>query len=150
VHGIGPRTAARLLAEFGCAADAFANLDRARAVLGGGIAQRLATDEARAVWELNCQVMTMRADVCLDLDLSAGRGVLPLPAHVVEQTFRAHNLIWSARDAVRVLAEVEPEALAAETVQVAEPGWWASYAPPRRLPPLPPRRPAAKQLSLFD
>jgi DNA polymerase-1 len=147
VRGIGPRTAARLLAEFGTAAAAFDDLDSVRDRIGAGAAARMAAPGARAAWELNCQVMTMHRDVELDLDLAAGPGVLPLPAAVVAGVFRGHNLTWSVGPAVRVLAEVEPGDLPAS--EPAEAMAW-SPRPARRLPPLPPRRPRIEQLSLFD
>jgi 5'-3' exonuclease len=151
VRGIGARSAARLLGEFGTAQAAFADLDGVRERVGAGIAARLAHADARPAWELNCQVMTMRTDIALGLDLAAGPGVLPLAAAVVADLFRAQNLIWSTGQAVRVLAEVEftelPPASATETA--AGDGWWRTRAA-HRLPKLAPRRPAVEQLSLFD
>jgi DNA polymerase-1 len=144
VRGIGPRTAARLLAEFGCAAAAFDDLDRVRRTIGAGYAKRLGCPEARAAFDLNCAVMAMRTDVPVDLDLAACPGALPLDGTVVDAVFRSHNLIWTAADAVRVLAEIEPDALPRTEPEVV--GWWPS-TPVRRLPAL---RPVAKQLSLFD
>jgi DNA polymerase-1 len=144
VRGIGPRTAARLLAEFGCAAAAFDDLDRVRRAIGAGFAARLGCPEARAAFDLNCAVMAMRTDVPIDLDLTCCAGALPLDGTTVDAVFRSHNLIWTAADAVRVLAEIEPDALSPVEPEVV--GWWPT-APVRRLPPL---RPTAKQLSLFD
>ncbi|WP_375482804.1 5'-3' exonuclease H3TH domain-containing protein [uncultured Jatrophihabitans sp.] len=156
VRGVGPKLAARLLGEFGSARAAFDDLDAVTARLGQGAARRMACDGAREAWELNCQVMTMHRDVELGLELAGGVGVLPLAADPVAAVFREHNLTWSAANAVRVLADVEP-ADAGETVTPAPayadaPGerrWWRTGAP-RRLPPLPPKRPAVEQLSLFD
>jgi DNA polymerase-1 len=149
VRGVGPRIAARLLAAFGSAAAAFDDLAAVRAQLGVGVAQRLTHPDARSAWELNCQVMAMRSDVCLDLDLRSGLGVLPLRADVVGAVFRARNLTWSAGQAVRILAEVEPEAVDVRPAVIDDDrGWWGSRAP-RRLPKLPDRRPVAEQLALF-
>ncbi len=154
VRGIGPRLAARLLAEFGTARAAFDDVDAVRERLGAGVATRLCADGARAAWERNCTVMTMRRDVALGLDLQAGPGVLPLPAAHVTRVFRGRNLTWSTGNAVRVLAEVEPIDVARPRVEEAitpiegAGGWWPAPAP-RRLPPLPARRPRAEQLSLF-
>jgi 5'-3' exonuclease len=147
VRGIGPHHAARLLTTFGCAAAAFDDLDGVRDKLGAGVAARLEHPDARAAWELNCTVMTMREDVPLELDLTAGVGVLPLQADVVDAVFRAQNLTWTAGQAVRVLAEGEPTrpAVAPPREEV-----WTAPSAPRRLPRLAPRRPAAQQLSLFD
>lgn len=151
VRGIGPRIAARVLAQFGTAVTAFDDLDGVRARLSPGVANRLAHPDARAAWELNCLVMTMHTDVRLDLDLGAGAGVLPLQADVVGSVFRALNLTWSAGQAVRVLAEVEPPEVDPPITigPDRDHRWWGSRAP-RRLPRLTPRRPAAEQLSLFD
>jgi DNA polymerase-1 len=149
VHGIGARTAARLLQEFGCAAAAFDDLDGVRSRLGGGVAARLAAADARAAWELNCQVMTMHADVPVALDLASGPGVLPLAAEAVDTVYRAQRLLWTVNEALCVLAGADPDRLERprETAWVDEP-LTGGYARPR-FPKLP-RRPAAAQLSLFD
>jgi DNA polymerase-1 len=148
VRGIGPRTATRLLREFGCARAAFDDLDRVRTALGGGVAARLAAPEARAAWELNCQVMAMRADVALELDLRDGPGVLPLPADAVSRAFYGQNLTWTAKDALRVLAELEPGALPRQPLPSWVDSWPTGGARPR-LPRLP-QRPQSAQLTLFD
>src|SRR6185295_17841272 len=75
VRGIGPKTAARLLAAFGTARAAFDDLAAVADALGTGVAARLAASEARRTWELNCRAMAMRADVAVDL--SGGIGALP-------------------------------------------------------------------------
>lgn len=145
VRGIGPHHATRLLTTFGSAAAAFDDLDGVRDKLGAGVAARLGHPEARAAWERNCSVMAMHDDLPLDLDLAAGAGVLPLQADIVDSVFRAQNLTWSAGQAVRVLADVEPTRPAvaprAET--------WTAGPAVRHLPRLAPRRPAVEQLSLF-
>jgi 5'-3' exonuclease len=145
VHGIGPRSAARLLQEFGTARAAFDDLDAVRVRLGAGVAGRLGTPAARAAWELNCQVMTMHADVPVE------PGVLPLAADTVASVFRAQQLIWTVNDALCVLADVDPERL--EQPRPPLPSW-VDAAPAggyqrERFPKLPPR-PMASQLSLFD
>lgn len=157
VRGVGPRTAARLLAEFGTAAAAFDDPAAVRERLGGGVANRLAAEGARAAWELNCQVMTMHDDVDLGLDLTGGPGVLPLPAGVVESVYRSYALTWGAGAAVRVLAETETDAGPTTPVVVDAPGasgasgapgsWWPTSAP-RRAPRLP-AKPKDEQLALF-
>ncbi|PZS28837.1 MAG: hypothetical protein DLM58_16500, partial [Pseudonocardiales bacterium] len=150
VRGIGRHHAARLLAEFGCAAAAFDDLDGVRTRLGAGVATRLAHPEARAAWELNCRVMAMHDDVALDLDLTTGAGVLPLRAEAVGSVFRAQNLTWTAGQAVRVLADVEHYEV--EPPPSVVPSWvsaWPAGGSPRRPPKLPPRRPVSEQLSLF-
>jgi 5'-3' exonuclease len=151
VRGIGPRTATRLLQEFGSARAAFDDLDGVRTKVGAGVAARLADPDARAAWELNCQVMTMHADVPLALDLTSGPGVLPLPAQAVGSVFRAQHLIWSVNEALCVLAEADPDR--PEQPHAPLPSWIdpapSSGYQPVRFPKLP-VRPAAAQLSLFD
>jgi DNA polymerase-1 len=152
VRGIGPRSAARLLCDFGEAAHAFDDLAGVRARLGAGIAARLSAPGARAAWELNCQVMTMHDDVLADLDVASGPGVLPLRSGPVGKVFRSQNLTWTVRDALRVLADVAPPEVAAPTTISSSwtDGWSGRSSVSRRLPKLPPRKPAAVQLSLFD
>jgi DNA polymerase-1 len=152
VRGIGPRTAARLLQEFGSAEAAFDDLAGVRSRLGTGVAARLGERDARAAWELNCQVMTMHADVPLLLDPSGGPGVLPLAADTVSRVFRSQQLVWTVNDAVCVLADAQPQRI--ERPRRPLPSW---IDPPVtsesfRRPPLPklPVQPVSAQLSLFD
>ena len=170
VRGIGPRLGARLLSHFGTARAAFDDLPAVRSALGAGVAARLAHPDARGAWELNCRVMAMHDDLDLDLMLGSGPGTLPLPAQDVASAFRRHRLTWSANQALRVLAEVEPDEVEVRYA-TATVGHLADHAPTgygrpgdgvragsygggssvaRRLPRLPPRRPRAEQLSLFD
>jgi DNA polymerase-1 len=150
VRGIGPRTAARLLAEFGSAAAAFDDLPAVRTRLGAGVAARLADPAARPAWELNCAVMALRTDVPISVDPVAGPGTLPLAADAVAEVFRAHQLVWTVSDALHALAGVVAPAPRehAPLPSWIDPGWGPSTRP--ALPKLPPRRPAAAQLSLFD
>jgi 5'-3' exonuclease len=152
VRGIGPRTAARLLQEFGGARAAFDDPETVRAKLGAGVATRLADPDARTAWELNCEVMAMYTDVAIELDLAAGAGVLPLRAEAVEPVFRAQQLVWSVNEAMCVLAHADPDRL--ERPRPSLPSWidggpsGGYHRAP--LPKLPPRRPEPAQLSLFD
>ena len=156
VRGVGPRTAARLLAQFGSAAAAFDDLEAVEQALGGGVARRLRDPAARAAWELNCQVMAMRNDIELALDLVAGPGQLPLPAAAVREVCERFGLTWTTKDALRALAGLDtadepapaPPRSFAMPWQRDEPGRYAASAP--RLPKLAPRRPQPAQLSLFD
>jgi len=139
VRGIGPKTASRLLAEFGTAEAAFddaaAGGTRCRAVLGETLARTLATDEARATWGLNRAVMTMHTDVPLGLDLAGGVGVLPLDPTMLHPVFARFEL--HAPGVVRALtgaATPVPRAVDAD----------ATWRPPRvhsaaRFAPLPPQ-----------
>ena len=148
VRGVGPRTAARLLAEFGSAAAVFDDLEGVAERVGAGVARRLAAPGAREAWQLNCQVMAMRHDLAVDLRLAGGPGVLPVPVGPVAEIYRAQNLTWTLRDALRVLADVEPDAPLPPRSQawVDEP---VAYRAPRRPPPLVAREPETAQLSLF-
>ncbi len=154
VPGIGPKTAARLLAEFGSARAAFDDAAgdgaRCRSVLGAATTRTLADPAARAVWELNCAVMEMVSDAPLGLDLEAGVGCLPLAHDAVRATFSRLEL--QVPSAVRALtgrsSDPEPVARPADVD--------ASWRPPARRPvrhrPLPkPRRPepAYVQETLF-
>jgi 5'-3' exonuclease len=151
VRGIGPRTAALLLCEFGTAATAFADLDAVRARLGAGVASRLGHPSARAIWERNCQVMAMDSGLDLDLHVSAGPGVLPLDAEQVDTVFRAHGLRWTSAQAVRVLADADPEMVRPpRAVSLPWIDGGTGGAGSRRLPKLRPRKPLLEQLSLFD
>lgn len=141
VRGIGPRSAARLLAEFGSAAAAFDAPDAVARRFGPGLASKLVADGARENWERNCQVMTMRRDVAVT------PRPLPLDADQVATTFRGQQLTWTVNDAVRVLAGVEAPPRQPPTWVDAS---WQGYSAPPRLPKLPPRKPAMAQLTLFD
>ena len=83
VRGIGPRTAARLLAEFGTAEAAFADLDAVRTAFGPAGPQARRPRRLRN-WQRNCQVMTMRRDVASNparcRSTPAGGSRLPGPA----------------------------------------------------------------------
>jgi DNA polymerase-1 len=152
VRGIGKHRAARLLAEFGTARAAFDDLDAVRERLGPGLAALLADPSARSRWETNCQVMAMRTDVCLDLALHDGPGVLPLDAARVAAVYGAHRLTWTTAQALCVLAHSEPAATPPVEAVMPLP-WlsgWSGSGGSRRLPKLEPRKPAMAQLSLFD
>ncbi|MCW2495492.1 5'-3' exonuclease H3TH domain-containing protein [Jatrophihabitans sp.] len=165
VRGIGPRSGAQLLAEFGSAQAAFDDLDGVRTRVGAGVAKRLAEPGAREAWALNCQIMTMRCDLELGLDLTADcTGTLPLDAEAVSSTFHSLNLTWSLSDALRTLAHVEP-ATPRPPRTIATPWASGSWSDPSRTfaegsrpghraartrPKAPPSRPKVQQLSLFD
>jgi len=143
VRGIGPRTAARLLGEFGSAQAAFDDLEAVRARVGNGVAARLSADGAREAWALNRQVMAMRADV------EVVAGPLPLAESAVAGVCAEQGLTFTTRNALRVLAGVESDGPVDVPVTT---GWVDRWPAPaaRRLPKLPPRKPRVEQLALFD
>ncbi len=174
VRGIGPKTAAKLLAALGSAQAAFDDLAaggaRVIAAIGSGAARRLAAPEAHSAWSLNCQVMAMRTDVELGLELSCGGvGVLPLEPSDIRRAYNGVKLIYSLPSALRILADASDEAdQAAEAVQALSSSTVKSTVPasrppveseapagffarPPRFPRLNPRpaAPAVQQLSLF-
>ncbi len=150
VPGIGPKTAARLLGEFGSARavfeDAAAGGARCRSVLGTATARTLAQPSARAVWEHNREVMAMVVDAPLGLDLQRGVGCLPLAEEAVHRCYTRLDL--HAPNAVRALTGEEPSLPRPADAD-------ASWRPPARRtlwrhPPLPRRpEPVSVQETLF-
>lgn len=137
VRGFGPKTAARLLAEFDTVEAAFEDAatggERCRAALGKALTATLASAEARAAFHLNRAVMTMRADVPLGLDLTAGVGRLPLAHAQVRQVFSRFDL--HTPSLVRSLTGAEtPEPRRADVDASWQPGRVRSAA---RFAPLP-------------
>ena len=110
VPGFGPKTAARLLVEFGSAREAFDDAAgggaRCRATLGPAAARALAAGSARETWERNRAAMTMVTDAPLGLDLGRGVGCLPLREEAVRVTFSGLEL--HVPGAVRALTGSEP------------------------------------------
>jgi len=145
VTGIGPKTAARLLAIFGTAAAAFADPAAVERELGAGVARRLAAGDARTNWTLNCEVMAQRCD--LDLDLRTNPGALPLAPDAVADVFGAHNLTWTTAQALRVLAGVETDERPPRPVPAWDPGHGRTW--PRTTTPKPTAAPVNPQLALF-
>ena len=147
VRGIGPKTAAMLLASLGSARAAFDDVagsgGRVADAIGVSRAERLRQPDARATWELNCQVMAMHDDIPLD----PGAGRLPLPVDAVCSAFAASQLTWTTSAAMRDLAGQESADAAREPERV-EPSWdWS--APRQRFGRLPKPAPTMEQLALF-
>jgi DNA polymerase-1 len=154
VPGIGPKTAARLLAEFGSAAEAFDDAARdgarCRSVLGAATTRTLADPSARAVWELNCAVMAMVTDAPLGLDLADGVGCLPLPDDAVRTTFARLEL--HVPSALRALTGTSEDPGPMPRAADVDASWRPPASRPVRHPALPkPRRPepAYVQETLF-
>jgi 5'-3' exonuclease len=163
VHGIGPKTAAKLLAAFGSARAAFDDIaaggTRVVEAIGAGAARRLAHPDARVAWELNCAVMAMHDDIGLGLDLdriSDSVGCLPLDPTAIRAAFAPHQPGWTIVDALRVLGgEAPPDsprsqfgsAAAHRDIERSTSGRPEAARRPIKLPPLPKK---IDQLSLFD
>ncbi len=134
VRGVGPKTAARLLATLGSAAAVFDDLAagaaRVTEAVGSAAAKRLAQPEARAAWELNCQVMRMHSDVELGLDITTGPGTLPLDPALVGAAFRAHELTWTTPAALQFLAYQDPPRRPVEHAWSSEAAGWSSESEP--------------------
>ncbi len=122
----------------------FAAVDRVESLMGAGVAGRLRADGAREAWQLNCQVMTMHRDVPVGLD-DPTHGSLPLAPALVAEVFGSFNLTWTAAQAVRVLADADPEE---HRPPRPEPQQW-TQAPRRRRWTPQPVRPRTEQLALF-
>jgi DNA polymerase-1 len=156
VRGVGPKTAAKLLATFDTAEALFADLDsggdRVRGLVGPGIAARLATTDARQAWRLNCEVMTFHAHIELALDLTGGPGVLPLAGDRVREAYRAQQLPATVPVALRALCHIEvegPEPVIADNLNWDPTAQWRARRP-RALPALPARKIVqTAQLALF-
>jgi hypothetical protein len=150
VNGIGPKTAAKLLTALGSARAAFDDIaaggSLVTAAIGAGATRRLAHEDARAAWELNCTVMTMHDDVALGLDLAGGPGCLPLAADAISAAFAPHQPGWTIVDALRVLCG-EQVAPRPQPVVVHSVSAFPSATRKIKLPPLPKK---IDQLSLFD
>jgi 5'-3' exonuclease len=142
VRGIGPKTAARLLAALGSARAAFDDPAAVAEALGTGVAARLAAPGAREAWELNCRVMAMHDDV--PVDLSGTAGAIPLPAAAVRACYGPLELPWTTAAALRALAHEESE----PPPPPVEPDWSPSPRGGRSLPRLPKRK-VSDQLALF-
>ncbi|GIG40712.1 5'-3' exonuclease [Cellulomonas phragmiteti] len=84
IRGIGEKTGVALLAAFGSVEAAFADVDtnegrRVAEVLGKACVKKLADPDGRAAFWQNVELMTMRTDVDLGMDLTAGTGPGLLP-----------------------------------------------------------------------
>jgi 5'-3' exonuclease len=151
VNGIGPKTAAKLLAALGSARAAFDDIAAGGTAVvdavGAGALRRLAHPDARPAWELNCAVMAMYDDLPLGLALDGGAGCLPLDPAAIRAAFAPHQPGWTIVDALRVLGrEVVVDAARPRPVPELDqvPSWSARKI---KLPPLPKK---IDQLSLFD
>lgn len=153
VRGIGPKTAARLLAAVGTARAAFDDLDLGGTLVadavGTTIARRLAEPGSRAAWALNCLVMAPQPGVELPPP-----GGWPLAAESVRQACKVLQMPATASRAVRVLAHhdapVGAEPTAWSRPAAVEVTRWSDGGR-MRFPALVGRQPAKEsaQLSLF-
>jgi 5'-3' exonuclease len=153
VRGFGPKTAQRLLARLGSVAQALDDLAtggaRVAEAVGPALAARLAEDSARQAWQLNCQVMAMRDDLDLGLDLASGPGVLPLDPAAVHAAYAAHQLTWTTGAALRALAHDDRPVPVQPPPPAAERWLGPARGGGRRFPKLVKPEPQPSQLSLF-
>lgn len=144
--GIGPKTAARLLAVFDSVDDVYAALDGGReeevlAVVGAGAVARLRTSEARENVARNQRLMTMRADLPLPPvdDLRLPLDLVRLQAALGARDVRLGPSLWAlvggapAADRWGGLP-----AWADDAPPLAEPPADDDSAPPDLAPPSPP------------
>ena len=138
VRGIGPKTAAKLLCALGSARAAFDDLaeggSRVSEVIGAGGAAKLAHPDARAAWELNCQVMRLHSELRLDLTTTGG---LPLDATAVRAAFDLLQLPATGARALRVLAHfgIDAEVGAPPPAETFPPPGWSGAARGDRADP---------------
>ncbi|HEV7755485.1 MAG TPA: 5'-3' exonuclease H3TH domain-containing protein [Mycobacteriales bacterium] len=115
INGIGEKTAARLLAAFGTVQAAFDDVDAGgaavAAALGRACVAKLADAEHRAAFARNVEIMTMRTDLALGLDLAGGgSGCLPLDPDSVSGALEEFELAGIRMLALRLLADApDPE-----------------------------------------
>jgi 5'-3' exonuclease len=108
--GIGEKTAARLLAEFGTVQAAFDDVDAGgaavAAALGPACVGKLLDAMNREAFATNVEIMTMRADLTLGLDLAGSTtGCLPLDPARVSAALEALELHSVRTTALRVLTD---------------------------------------------
>jgi 5'-3' exonuclease len=152
VTGFGAKTAVKLLQALGSGQAAFDDAAtggvKCTAAVGKARARALATPEAKERWLFNREVMAMVTTAELGLDLSGGRGRLPLDEDAVRATYSRFEL--HVPTAIRALTLREPTRTVAEPY--VDPRWTA--APRSRVGPLPklipaPVGPAYVQEALF-
>lgn len=106
IRGIGQKTAARILQAYGSTAAAFAavdtDLDGVCENLGRSAAVKLADQDRRAAFAVTSEIMTMRADLDLGLELEVdnGRGRLPVPTEPLKAVLTEwgfHTVLAQAR-----------------------------------------------------
>jgi 5'-3' exonuclease len=135
IHGVGAKTAVKLLAEFGTVGAAFADADaggdRVAAALGKAAVGMLLKPENRAAFHRNVEIMTMHADVELGLELATGGvGCLPCQPDRVVAALDSFEL-RSVRDlALRALTYMAVQS-APSNVPATQP--WPNEPPPAEL-----------------
>lgn len=115
IRGVGEKTASKLLAEFGSVQAAFDDIDdgtsagsRVAAILGKSFVAKLGNPDSRAAFWRNVEIMEMRKDLPLGLDLAVpGAGLLPLDADRVVSALDSFELNSLRTYAGRVLCARE-------------------------------------------
>ena len=115
IRGVGEKTAAKLLSEFGSVQSAFDDVNDATAqgarvakALGKSFVTKLGDAESQSAFWRNMEIMEMHKDLPLGLDLSGpGRGLLPLDADRVMAALDSFELNSLRSYAGRVLCASE-------------------------------------------
>jgi 5'-3' exonuclease len=144
VHGIGEKTAARLLTEFGTVEAAFADVDAGGAAVAAAIGKaavgKLAKAESREAFARNVSIMTMRRDLELGLDLTGGAGCLPLDPATVLAALDSVQLAAAKDFALRVLTGSGGGRSESSDLAVAPGGGAPAALPEQRTAPEPRRQ----------
>ncbi|SFJ66006.1 5'-3' exonuclease H3TH domain-containing protein [Cellulomonas sp. KH9] len=131
IRGIGEKTGVALLNAFGTVEAAFQDVDtnggaRVAEVLGKACVKKLADPDGRAAFWENVELMTMRTDLDLEMDLVAGSGpgVLPVDPqglHDALARVELHSLQWLAARVLAGAAQAPAEAPGAVVARAPEP-----------------------------
>jgi DNA polymerase-1 len=149
IVGVGEKTAAKLLAEFCTVEAAFADVDAGgaavAAALGKACVTKLAKRENREAFARNVEIMTMRTDIDLGLDLAGGAGCLPVTEAPLLAALESFELAGIRNLAARTLTDTSATTTTGGDGTLARP--WPVEPPPDGYEPeyparVPSRRPA--------
>jgi DNA polymerase-1 len=106
IDGIGPKTAAQLLQEFGTIEGIYANIDKIKGK------RRENLEKGREKLPLSKALVTLKSDLVLDFDLSKAK-VGPIDANGLRHFFSEMGFRRFSSDIDRLLGESEPKPAAA-------------------------------------
>ena len=125
IPGIGEKTAVKILNVFGSVEAAFADVDtnagqRVAAEVGKAVVKKLAAPEGREAFWRNVEIMTMRTDIDLGINLAApvGDALLPLGRRELFTALAAVEL-HSLQNMARELLSFSPVSAAGSPVVAA-------------------------------